>query len=166
MPLTIRRVPIASLHCDPANARRHDPRNLAAISDSLAAFGQVEPLVVQAGTGKVIGGNGRLEAMRARGDTEVDVVEVAIDGPKATALGIALNRTAELAAWDDETLAALLQSLPDTDRALAGFTGDDLAEVLDRLTPADFEPVGQDEQGDLSEIAPIVCPACGHQWHR
>ncbi len=61
--LTIQRVPLDSLHLDPANARAHDTRNLAAIEASLARFGQAEPLVVQAGTRRVIGGNGRLVAM-------------------------------------------------------------------------------------------------------
>ena len=58
--LTIRRVPLGDLHQDPANARAHDARNLEAIRASLARFGQAEPLVVQAGSGRVIGGNGRL----------------------------------------------------------------------------------------------------------
>jgi hypothetical protein len=42
--LTVRRVPISSLHLDPANARSHGPVNLEAIKGSLARFGQAEPL--------------------------------------------------------------------------------------------------------------------------
>ena len=61
--LAITRVPLDALHLDPANARAHDERNLAAIEASLARFGQAEPLVVQAGTGRVIGGIGRMAAM-------------------------------------------------------------------------------------------------------
>lgn len=61
--LTIRRVALAALHFDPANARTHGPENLAAITASLQRFGQAEPLVVHAGTGRVNGGNGRLAAM-------------------------------------------------------------------------------------------------------
>ena len=38
-PLTIQRVPLASLHLDPANARAHGPHNLASIEGSLARFG-------------------------------------------------------------------------------------------------------------------------------
>ena len=40
-------LPLASLHEDPANARKHGPKNLEAIRGSLLEFGQVEPLVVQ-----------------------------------------------------------------------------------------------------------------------
>ncbi len=95
--LAIQRVPLDSLTLDPANARTHPENNLEAIVASLQRFGQAEPLVVQAGTRRVIGGNGRLVAMRKLGWTECDVVERARDALNATALGIALNRTGELA---------------------------------------------------------------------
>jgi len=62
--LTIRRVALDALIPDPANARTHGPENMDAITASLQRFGQAEPLVVHAGTGRVIGGNGRLAAMR------------------------------------------------------------------------------------------------------
>jgi hypothetical protein len=53
--LTIRRVPLDSLHLDPANAREHGPENMEAIFGSLKRFGQAEPLVVQKKAGRVIG---------------------------------------------------------------------------------------------------------------
>jgi ParB-like chromosome segregation protein Spo0J len=92
VPLAVRRVPIASLHLDPANARSHPERNLDAIKASLARFGQAEPLVVQRSSSRVIGGNGRLVAMKALGWSECDVVELDIDDVAATALGIALKQ--------------------------------------------------------------------------
>ena len=76
--LRIKRVPLDSLHQDPANARTHGNDNLEAIRASLQRFGQAEPLVVHK-TGRVIGGNGRLAAMKALGWTECDVVELDID---------------------------------------------------------------------------------------
>jgi len=110
-PLEIRRVPLGSLHLDPANARAHGERNLASIRASLERFGQTEPLIVQAGTGRVIGGNGRMTVMAAMGWTECDVVMVEVDDTQATALGIALNRTGELAEWDLDALSRHLDSL-------------------------------------------------------
>lgn len=110
--MRVRRARLSELHPDPSNARKHDSRNLDAISASLKQFGQVEPLVVQKSTGKVIGGNGRLEVLRRAGETEADIVEVDVNDTQAAALGIALNRTGELAGWDDEALAKILQSLP------------------------------------------------------
>ncbi len=54
--LIAKRVALDTLHQDPANARAHSPENLASIEASLRRFGQAEPLVVQASTGRVIGG--------------------------------------------------------------------------------------------------------------
>jgi ParB-like chromosome segregation protein Spo0J len=68
-------------------------------------------LVVHKATGRVIGGNGRLVAMRELGWMECDIVEVDVDEVSATALGIALNRTGELAEWDLPALGSLLDSL-------------------------------------------------------
>ena len=137
--LTITRRAVADLHADPANVNRHPAENLRAIADSLATFGQVEPLVVQAGTGRVIGGNGRLEVLRAKGEAWVDVVELDIDDTRAAALGIALNRTAGLAEMDEAALAAMLQALPSELRLGAGYTEADLAAVLAGM-PRDLPP--------------------------
>jgi hypothetical protein len=128
--LTIRRVALTELHADPANARAHDEVNLAAIEGSLARFGQAEPLVVQAGSRRVIGGNGRLKAMKHLGWTEADVVELDVDDLQATALGIALNRSGELATWDDPALAKILDQLREAD-ATEGIGFDD--REIDRL---------------------------------
>jgi len=132
--LTIRRVPVSSLHQDPANARSHGPENMDAIEASLQRFGQAEPLVIQKSSGRVIGGNGRLAAMRKLGWTECDVVELELDDLQATALGIALNRTSELAAWNEPALAKLLEELRAND-ALdgVGYSPADIDELLAEL---------------------------------
>src|SRR6185312_4003663 len=109
--LVVRTVPVDALHCDPANARTHDERNLRTIRDSLKEFGQVEPLVVRAGTGKVIGGNGRLEAMRALGWSRCHVVAVDADEVTCARLALVLNRSGELATWDYEALATVLKGI-------------------------------------------------------
>ena len=132
--LSIRRVPLSDLHLDPSNARAHGDVNMDAIRASLSRFGQAEPLVVQSGTGRVIGGNGRLAAMRQMGWTECDVVEVDLDDLQATALGIALNRTAELADWDTQVLSRLLGELKDLESLDGvGFSEDDVDSLLAEL---------------------------------
>ena len=154
----VRRVPVSSLTIDPSNARKHDQRNLDAIAGSLGKFGQVEPLVVQKGTGKVIGGNGRLEVMRARGETEVDINEVECTDEEATALGIALNRTAELATWNDETLSRLLAGLPADLKSVAGFEASDIKDLLDRLAPTTVE------EDDVPEPPKVAATMPGDLW--
>ncbi len=144
--LEIRRVSIDSLTLDPANARAHGDANIMSIVGSLKRFGQAEPLVVHKPTGRVIGGNGRLVAMQKLGWTECDVVELEINDLDATALGIALNRTAELAEWDNPALARLLEQLREEDALVGvGFDDADIDELLNELEMG--EPGEVNDQG-------------------
>jgi DNA modification methylase len=128
-------VSIASLHPDPANARKHNDKNLDAIKASLAKFGQRKPVVVQREGMIVRAGNGTLAAAKALGWTEVAAVVLDDDNATASQFAIADNRTAELAEWDNETLATLLDGMDVQDRELLGFDADDIKELLGELTP-------------------------------
>lgn len=150
--MNVRRVALGDLSPDPANARKHGGENLAAIEASLKRFGQAEPLVVHKPTGRIIGGNGRFTAMKKLGWTEADVVELEIDELAATALGIALNRSGDLAGWDEEALGALLLELQRQD-ALDGVGFDDAA--IDELL-ADLG--GLEEPGELDDPGPDALP--------
>ena len=144
--LVVKRVPLNALHLDPSNAREHGEKNMQAIVSSLRTFGQAEPLVVQKSTGRVVGGNGRLLAMQQLGWSKCDVVELDVDDTTATALGLALNRTASLATWDEETLARLLSELRDEDMLDGvGYSEEDIDALLDELS--DGEPAGVDDPG-------------------
>jgi DNA modification methylase len=112
----------------------HDERNLAAIAASLSRFGQRLPIVVQRQGMIVRAGNGRMAAAKSLGWTHLACVVVDEASVDATAYAIADNRTSDLAAWDDETLASLLQSLPDDARLAAGYKEDELKALLDGLT--------------------------------
>jgi DNA modification methylase len=132
--MQVQRVPIASLQFWSKNARKHGPENLAAIKASLTKYGQAEPLVVQRSSMRVVGGNGRLAAMRELGWSECDVVPLDLSDSTAAALGLALNRTAELAEWDDGTLAEVLKELDALGTMEGtGFTHDDLNSLIDEL---------------------------------
>ena len=136
-----RRVSIDDVIEDPANARKHGDVNLKSIETSLRLYGQVEPLVVQRSTMKVIGGNGRLKVMRKLGWTEVDIADTEIDNAGAAALGIVLNRTAELAEWNNDVLDSVLREID---------TGDEeLQALLSQL--AEDEKLVTDSQGDAEE---------------
>jgi ParB-like chromosome segregation protein Spo0J len=110
--LRIENVKIDSLTFDPANARKHDSKNLKAIASSLEKFGQRKPIVVTPDS-VVVAGNGTLEAAKSLGWSEIAVARTPIgwtwDQIKAFAL--ADNRTAELAEWDDKVLADQLLEL-------------------------------------------------------
>jgi hypothetical protein len=96
---------------DPSNPRTHDTRNLHAIRASLEEHGQVEPILVQRSTGMVIAGNGRMTAMRAIGWETAQVALLDVSDEQARRLSIALNRSGELAGWNEETLAIHLHEL-------------------------------------------------------
>jgi ParB-like chromosome segregation protein Spo0J len=119
-PLRSLAVPIADLNLDPANARTHGEKNLAAIRASLAQFGQRKPIVVQRAGMIVRAGNGTVTAAKALGWTHIAAVVLDDDNATAAQFAIADNRTAELAEWDPDALALQLQAMDETARAALG----------------------------------------------
>ena len=108
--LKVKMIPIDSIKENPENRRLHPGRNIEAIKRSLARFGQREPLLVRDGI--VLGGNGRLRAMLELGWMEALVTDHSdLTEEQARALGLALNRTAELAEWHWQGLAEDLRKL-------------------------------------------------------
>jgi hypothetical protein len=120
-------VSVESLVFDPANARKHDERNIKAIMDSLERHGQRKPIVCY--SNMVVAGNGTLQAAKRLGWAEIWVND---DGFKsiedAKAYAIQDNRSAELAAWDDVQLGDTLTELKEAgwDLDVIGFGDGDL----------------------------------------
>jgi len=130
------RIDITQLSSDPANARKHSQRNIEAIASSLRRFGQQKPIVVDK-SNVVRAGNGTLEAARHLGWDQIDVVFTNLESSEATAFAIADNRTAELAEWNDDVLAASLQGLDEELQAAAGYEGKELDQILSTLDTTD-----------------------------
>ena len=147
--LIVERVPIDTLHLDPANARRHPDRNLAAIKASLARFGQVKPIVVDSNN-VVRAGNGTLAAAIELGWEQVDITRTKLTGSEATAYAIADNRTAELAEWDDQALRGQLAALKDEgfDLDAAGFDLGEVEALLGGLIAGEEAPDGEGPRDD------------------
>ncbi len=146
-------VKISELVEDPLNARTHDARNIGAIKASLRRFGQVEPLVVRAGTNVVVGGNGRLTAMRSLKWKAAAVTYQDLSDTQAAALGIALNRTAELAAWDESRLADLLATIATDGFELPEMEALALTDLIDEDRLADLGFLGGFE--DPTKTKPV-----------
>jgi ParB-like chromosome segregation protein Spo0J len=154
MKIKYSRKPLSELMLNPKNCRKHEERDLLVLSASLEKWGQCEPLVTQKGTGLVIGGNGRLEAMIGLGWHECEIAEIDCDDSQAANLAIVLNRSAELSSWNTEAVEQALREIQEDDEVLADmFTH--LAEVL-RIVPG-MEP-------EPTPPAVHVCPECGHRW--
>jgi DNA modification methylase len=136
-------VKIADLSQDPANARKHDEKNIDSIIASLRRFGQQKPIVIDA-SNVVRAGNGTLEAAKRLGWDSIECVKTDLKGSDAIAYAIADNRTAELAEWDSDVLAAQLSGLLTDDEALAnaaGFSTEEIEAMLSDLA----EPTEIDE---------------------
>ncbi len=136
-------IPITGLTPDPNNARVHTDRNLDAIAASLRAYGQRKPIVVQKDGMIVRAGNGTLDAARRLGWDKIAAVVIDEEDVLAAAYGLADNRTAELASWDEATLARVLGRISteadDYDPMTMGF---EEAEVIGLL--AKFDVLGSD----------------------
>jgi site-specific DNA-methyltransferase (adenine-specific) len=133
--LRIETVNVNSLIPDPANARKHDGKNLQAIAHSLEKFGQRKPICVTPDS-IVVAGNGTLEAAKSLGWTEIVIARTPVGWTweQIRAFALADNRTAELAEWDDKVLADQLLEL------------DANGWELEELGFANLEPpLGQDE---------------------
>ena len=151
--LLIERRSVHDLSNDPANARKHNDRNIDAIIASLRRFGQQKPIVIDK-TNIVRAGNGTLEAARRLGWESIDCVTTSLQGSDAIAYAIADNRTAELAEWDEDTLAAQLNGLLTESEEIAlaaGFTSEEIEAML-ALPEDEDEPA----QVDLSSKWEIV----------
>jgi DNA modification methylase len=157
-PLRHLAVSVDSLVPDPANARKHNDRNLDTIKGSLMRFGQRFPIVVQRQGMVVRAGNGRLEAARALGWTHIAALVVDESDVEAVAFGITDNRSSELAEWDNEALTRLLESLPSEMLEVTGFSSDDLNELIEELSPPQ---VAEDE---VPEPLPHAVSRRGDLW--
>jgi ParB-like chromosome segregation protein Spo0J len=165
----------------PRNPKLHDADGLDA---SLRRFGYVAPMILNDGTGCLIAGHGRLDALLARkaaGESTPRRVRVADDGEwLVPVLHVRFDRDDEAEAyliadnklnsplWDDEMLAEILSDVAATDLGLTGvgFTDDELAKLTaDALgTGEDDAPPDDFREFDENVSTDFKCPRCNHQW--
>jgi ParB-like chromosome segregation protein Spo0J len=158
-----------SLQPDPRNARAHSRENLDLITGSLKDVGAARSIVIDEDN-VILAGNATVQAAKAAGLTNVQVVEA--DGETVIAvrrsgltpaqkrrLALFDNRAAELASWDSDVLRSLAR---DTD--LAGIFGeDDLASLLGNAPEIVFPEY---DESAAEEVAHVTCPECGHTFPR
>ena len=143
-----RRLRLSELVDDDRNPRVHDEANLDAIASSLERFGQVEPIIIQAGSRRIIAGHGRKIALAKMGAKTAQVLELELTDLDARDLAIRLNRSGELAGWDRDRLGEILTELDAEGRAEGlGFTADELEELLQEIEEEPLDP-GELAAGD------------------
>jgi len=141
-------VPIGEIEPDPGNPVKHGEENLRAIEASFRRFGQREPLVVNRVNRRIEAGHGRLVVAQRLRWSHVAVLWVEDDPTAERGYRLADNRTAELAEWDDDILAALVLEIRDDDADLAA------ALLLDELVSEVDPNEGAETAGDGGGGAP------------
>jgi DNA modification methylase len=121
--------PIASLAPHPRNANQGDEKHIAESIEHNGFWGTV---VANERNGRILAGNFRVKALKAAGETVVDVAWVDVDEEEELRILLADNRTARLGHDDPQALANLLQELVESDDELAG-TGYDEKFLHDLL---------------------------------
>lgn len=171
-------IPIGEVSLDAANVRKRTDRNLAAIRASLQQFAAGRSIVLDADN-VVRAGNGTVEAARELGFDEILVVEpkagqiVAVkrsdwSATEAAGYGIADNRSAELATWDEQALAETLRALESEGMPIdaTGFTEDELAKLIEKLATDMLDDAAPDDFDTFDESIDTEheCPKCGYKW--
>jgi len=155
-PLHIVYEPTAALRPDPANARRHSPRQIAQIARSMATFGPIVPILVDA-TGRIVAGHGRWLAAQELGLAQVPTIPVThLSEAERRAFMLADNRLTENSEWDPALLRTQLRELAsiDVDFSLE-VTGFDLPEI-DLIVSDVLEGGGSDRDDAPLLPAPAV----------
>jgi len=166
--------PLTDLEEDPANARVHDDRSVAAIARSLERHGQRKPIVATPVDGRlrIVAGNGTLRAARLLGWDRL-AVTVYADVTAAVVRAYALedNRSAELARWSDPALAESLASIDEHVRVDLGWDESEVTELLRSMSEEPSEigtaaatPAAGSDPG-VPDTLPATCrAACGDVW--
>jgi DNA modification methylase len=160
--LAVVSVPVASLVPYAANARTHSDAQVAQIAASIAEFGFVNPVLVDA-AGVLVAGHGRVLAAKKLGLASVPAIRLAhLTDAQARALRLADNQIALNSGWDEALLAAELARIRHegvVDLDLLGFSGLELDQLLAAADGGDDAVL--DEAPPLPEV-PITRP--GDLW--
>lgn len=155
--------PIGALAPDDKNPRVND-HVVDDVAASIRRFGWGRPILARRRDGVIIAGHTAYKAARKLGIEKVPVRWMDLDPALARLLGIADNRLAEKATWDDELLTEILADARDVGLELdsIGFSDDELDKLLaddgGPPAPGEFPEVGEDLETHYQ------CPRCQYAW--
>lgn len=140
---------------DDYNARKHDRRNIKEIARSLGDFGQHRPFVVQAGTNKILVGNGMYQAMKKLKMQDALVIYVHDDDATALRRALADNRAGDLSDWNWAILTDIMNDLGGVNANIPGWSEDELSELMEQSFPVkeDEDELSPVEQTEITSIS-------------
>jgi DNA modification methylase len=154
-----------SLHENPRTARRHSKRQIRQIAESIKAFGNLVPILLDEHD-VVLLGHGRRAAAKLLGLNSVPTLRVTgLTEAQKRAFAIADNKLTENAGWDHEILAgefsALFELLPPIglDLTITGFSTGEIDQILD-----DHNASGADPDDVLPPIEDALVSTSGDLW--
>lgn len=122
------------------NARTHNEAQVAQIAASIKEFGFNNPILIDDSM-SIIAGHGRYAAALKLGLDEVPCLRLShLSENQRKAYVLADNKIAMNAGWDEELLRLELSDLSDAEKALTGFSDEEMAELFKNVTPLDGLP--------------------------
>lgn len=159
--LRIEMVAIADVQPWAANARLHPDHQVAQIAASIAEFGFVNPVLLDA-DGVLVAGHGRLLAASRLGLASVPVIRLGhLTSAQARALRIADNRIALNSGWDPALLGLELARIRDEAEVDLGILGFPDLELDRLLQPPDAT---EEDPDDVPEPPPTAVSRTGDLW--
>ena len=153
-------VPIEQVKPYENNANNGD---VDVVVDSIRTNGFYGAVIAQAGSGVLIAGHTRYEALLSLGATQIPVIWVKVDDVGAARMRIVDNRSTRLGRDDQSLLLEELQRIMEADQALllagTGYLEEDMEAIRALMEePLDFD----DEEFAKQRSGHVcVCPRCG-----
>lgn len=145
------------------NPRQHPESQLVKLTASITEFGFAIPVLVDE-SDVIIAGEARVTAAKRAGMDEVPVIVAHCwSSSQVQAYRLADNRLAELASWDDESLAIELAGIIELDDTPIEILGFEMAEIdllLDGAS-ANEEDSETDPADEQVELSAQPCNAAG-----
>ena len=159
---------IKDLNQDPNNVRRHNPRNIGMIENSLNKFGAARSIVIDE-NGMIIAGNGLVEAAAQAGIHKVRVIiadgnEIIavqrnnLSEEQKTLLALYDNRATDLSDINPHVLADLASKY--TEQVGMLYFPDELAQELSKAG-TELITLGDIATPQPKSVKEITCPNCG-----
>jgi hypothetical protein len=165
----------------PRNPKLHDA---PALDGSIGRFGYCDPVTIDEGTGHLVEGHGRVEALsrlRLAGKPAPDRVKVDDAGHwlvpvvrgvrfkdemEAEAYLLAHNRISETGGWDNHALVEILEAARGVSLEGVGWSSEEVDKILEKYAPKDPADVEFPEYDESAAAGVIVheCPKCGHKF--
>jgi site-specific DNA-methyltransferase (adenine-specific) len=146
---------------------RFNDESVAGVMNSIEIYGFASPIIARKETRQIIAGHTRWKAANELGLETVPVRFMDVTASQARQLAVADNKLGEVATWDDDRLASVLQTINqemnEFDFGSIGFSGDEIEVLLEDSSELSDTLVDEDFEGEPETVlTKIVVEIYGH----